>query len=81
MFLSIANAIHIFPQTNETCYMKKSQKTINKNSDMVENFNYLFLIPHQDLIKIPLKHYSVCLKEKMEMRKQCYLFHFFLSSE
>ncbi len=57
MYLVIADAIHIFPRTNKTCYMKKSQKTINKNSDMVENYNYLFLIPHQDLIKIPLKHY------------------------
>ncbi len=38
MYLVIADAIHIFPQTKKTCYMKKSQKTINKNSDMVENF-------------------------------------------
>ncbi len=34
-----------------------------------------------DLIKIPLKHYSACPKEKMEVRKQYYLSHFFLSSE
>ena len=61
MFLVIANAIHIFPQTNKTCYMKKSQKTINKNSDMVEikikNKNLKMKTP--DLIKIPQSFFVV----------------------
>ncbi len=61
MYSVIADAIHIFPQTNKTCYMKKSQKTINKNSDMVENYNF-----SPRFNKNSTKHYSVCSKEKME---------------
>ena len=33
----------------------------NKIDKKIKNHN-------PDLIKIPLKHYSVCLKEKMELR-------------
>ena len=47
--LAIASQLYFFSSNKQDLlHMKKSQKTINKNSDMVENF-----YRHQDLIKIP----------------------------
>ena len=44
MFLAIAKAIHIFSQTNTLVHMKKSQKTINKNFDMVEKLKNILIM-------------------------------------
>ncbi len=67
MFLSIAFSNSYFSSDKQDLLYEKISKTINKNSDMVEikikNKNSRF---NQN----STKHYSVCPKEKMEVRKQ-----------
>ena len=67
---------HFFSSNKQDLLYEKISKTINKNSDMVECFLSLPRFNQNST-----KHYSVCLKEKMELRKQQLYTHFFLSSE